>query len=703
MFKKIVTSIFILILVSCGETQPTQINDIHKTSVTWDTWGIPHIKAEGEIAAAYGFGWAQMKSHTNLLAELYGTARGRAAEYWGEDFLESDKFLRTMGLPMRAPDIFKAQSPKYQKVLTAFTDGMNAYAKAHPEELDEDKAQVLPFTPEDVLAHIQNSLHLTFVSRGSQSRAQQWKKAGEKPGSNAWAISPQKSASGNAMLLANPHLPWDGLFYFYEAHITTDNMNTYGTALIGWPALVIAFNDNLGWTHTVNTYDGEDIYELSLSGDGYTFGGDVKEFEKRLETITIKEDDGSFRTESLEILSSIHGPVISKKKGKALAIKVAGLDELNHSSLTEQYWKAGSAKTLDEFESALSGINGPMFNTIYADKAGNIFYEFNALQPIRAKGNVAFWSGIIDGADPELLWRGYRTYEELPKFKNPESGFIQNSNDPPWTSTFPQVLKVEDYPNDFAPEFMHFRAQSGAGMLLGDDSITYDELIDYRGSNRLRLADVVLPSLIEGAKDSDDPLLQEAARVLENWDRNTNADSVGAVLFQAWAMKNPGAIFTSTLFKEKWDPTRPMDTPVGLKNIPASLEILKTVSNETIENFGQLDVPWGEAVRIKYNGYDLPASTGPGFLGAFRVAFLQPEENGRYTVQGGNSYVAAIEFGDRIKANGILAYGNSTQLSSKHFGDQLELFSKGAFRPIWFYPEDIKENIEEVDDLNYMP
>ena len=83
------------------------------------------------------------------------------------------------------------------------------------------------------------------------------------------------------MLLANPHLPWNGLYIFYEAQLTTKDMNVYGVSLIGWPALVIAFNDNLGWSHTVNTYDGEDIYELTLDGDGYKFGKEIKNFNKR--------------------------------------------------------------------------------------------------------------------------------------------------------------------------------------------------------------------------------------------------------------------------------------------------------------------------------------------------------------------------------------------------------------------------------------
>jgi len=114
-------------------------------------------------------------------------------------------------------------------------------------------------------------------------------------------------------------------------------------------------------------------------------------------------------------------------------------------------------------------------------------------------------------------------------------------------------------------------------------------------------------------------------------------------------------------------------------------------------------VSWGKAVRMKYAGFDLPSSVGPGALGAIRVGFLQPEEKGKYNVLGGNSYVAAIEFGNKIKASGILAYGNSTQTSSPHFGDQLDLFSRGEFRPIWFYPEDIHKNTKEVEDLIYKP
>ncbi len=153
-----------------------------------------------------------------------------------------------------------------QPYLDSFAAGINAYAQEHPELIDDEVEVVLPVTGEDILAHLQRVLYFTFVvdpEKVADLSAEQRLEQKYSNGSNAWAIAPNRSASGNSMLLANPHLPWSDLFLWYEAQLTAPGINAYGATLVGAPVLVLAFNEHLGWTHTVNTFDGWDLYKLT--------------------------------------------------------------------------------------------------------------------------------------------------------------------------------------------------------------------------------------------------------------------------------------------------------------------------------------------------------------------------------------------------------------------------------------------------------
>ena len=302
---------------SCGPTTQTE------TEILWDVWGIPHIFADSNEELYFAFGWAQAHNHGDLILRLYGEARGRAAEYWGESLFEQDVSFHTVGLPEIASIWIQAQSPEAQGWLRSFADGINAYAEAHPEAISEDVQVVLPVQPTDVLAHAIRVLHFTFVGGGAFRAARDWSELG----SNAWAISPSKTESGNAMLLLNPHLPWSGFFLWMESHLSSSGLNASGATLVGMPFLAIGFNDYLGWTHTVNTFDGMDLYELTLEGEGYQWDGAVRAFDRSSKKLLVKQPGGTLEEKEILIEHSVHGPVIARKDGKALAVRVVGLDQ----------------------------------------------------------------------------------------------------------------------------------------------------------------------------------------------------------------------------------------------------------------------------------------------------------------------------------------------------------------------------------------
>lgn len=661
-----------------------------KTEILWDTWGVPHIFGSHIKGVFYAFGRAQMECHGDLILKLYGEARGRAAEYWGESHLQSDIFIRKMGLPERGKKWFKAHNPTFQGYLEAFVKGMNDYAHAHKDKLNKDHLVVLPVTVGDVLAHTQRVIHLVFV--GEEARqVHTW----EKRGSNAWAIGPSNSESGHAMLLANPHLPWSGLYMFYEAQLTAPGLNAYGVTLVGMPTLLIAFNDHLGWTHTVNVNDGADAYELKLTEDGYLLDGKKRHFETEVQTVKIKTKEGKSREQELVIQRSVHGPVVSRRKEKALALKIAGL---NRPLILEQWFDMARATGLEEFEKTLKRLQVPMFNVIYADREGHIMMLHNAVLPKRPKGDWRFWGKVVPGDTSGTLWTGIHPYSDLPRVVDPPNGWIQNANDPPWTSTYPMVLKTEDFvdymslPLNECTKYSSYllRPLRSLRMLWEDKKISFEEMVAYKHSTRVELADRVLDDLTAAAKKDGGDLAKKAAKVLEAWDRKTDSHSRGAVLFQAWRQE-VGPRF----FADNWKPASFHTTPRGLESPGAAVAALEEAARKVIKTYNALDIPWGEVYRIRYAGKDLPGNGGPGLLGIFRTMHYSPGKDGTFNLEGGDSYIAAVVFSNPVKAMVLLAYGNSSQPGSPHRGDQVELAAAKKLRPAWRTRAEIEKHLEK--------
>lgn len=672
-----------LLAVSCTPAAP------ERTEILWDTWGVPHVYGKDVEGLFYAFGWAQMQSHGNLLLRLYGQARGRAAEYWGEAYLDEDRWVRTMGVPTRARDWYEAQTPAFRSYLDAFAAGINAYARAQADAIADEVEVVLPVDGSDVLAHMQRVIHFTFIAsrEGVDSQAARWRPGG----SNTWAIAPARSASGNAMLLANPHLPWEGKYRFYEAHLIAPGINAYGSTLIGSPALGIAFNDYLGWSHTVNAYDGADLYELTLAEGGYRWDGGVRAFETEEQTLKVKQADGTLREEKLVLRRSLHGPVVAEKDGQALALRVAGLDQ---AGMMEQWWDMARARNLAEFEAALARLQIPMFTVMYADREGHILHLFGGRTPVRPEGDWD-WRGIVPGNTSATLWTQTHPYRDLPRVLDPPSGWLQNANDPPWTTTFPPALNPDDFPPYMAPRYMGFRAQRSARMLAEDDQISFEELIEYKHSTRMELADRLLDDLIPAARQHGGKRAHRAAEVLEAWDRTADAESRGAVLFRYFVEEiyQRARRTNSNPFATPWKEDSPRATPDGLADPAGAVAALVAAARKVETQYGALDVPWGEVYRLRRAGVDLPANGGPGGLGIFRAVGFDKAQNGQFLAAGGDSYVAVVEFSRPVRAMVLNVPGNATQPGSPHRADQLELFARKQLRPVWRTRREIEAHL----------
>jgi acyl-homoserine-lactone acylase len=673
---------FSLFLFSCN---PNAGSD---TIIKWDTYGVPHIKAQSKEDLFFSQGWALMHNHANKVLELYGKSRGKGSEYWGEKYLKNDILVHTLGFERLAVDWDLQQDPEMRLIYSNFVDGINAYLQNNLDQIDEKNKAVLPISTKDVNMHGMFVVFTRFIGGDDLGLIQRWPDMG----SNTYAIGPERSASGNTMLVQNPHLPWYNEFLFTEYHFNLKGRNMYGANIIGMPGIAIGFNESLGWSHTDNTIDNSDTYELQLIEDGYELDGKKKDFTIFTKTLKIKQKDGSLKEKEITILNTLHGPVVKKMDDKVLAIRLAGTDRAN---MFLQWWRMLNSKNFKEFESALEMAQIPFWNVMYADKYGDIFYLFNGLVPIRKQDTWEYWNRIIPDGKSEDIWTEYHPYKDLPKLKNPDSGWLQNANDPPWTSTIPIELYPKDYPGYMAPKRMDFRPQRSARMIIEDNSITFDELVDFKLSTRVEFADRILDDLFKAIDVFGSKKAKEGKAVLERWDRNAEVDSKGMVLFFTWASKF--SVSNNSTYTTDWDINNPINTPDGLADPKRAAMLFEDTVKEIEKKFGKLDVPWGEYYRINYNGVNLPANGTDGRLGVFRVAWPARSDKKNMYVGGGDSWVAVIEFGKKIRAKALLSYGNSTEKDSPYNGDQLELFSKKELRDVWLYEDDIDINTAKIE------
>ncbi len=695
------TAIIYSVIVALSFFSCTEKDSQNQTEILWDKWGVPHVYAADEAEMYHAFGWAQMQSHANLILKLYAESRGMGSEIFGERYLESDRLFHLFNLTDSAQAQYERFTGDEKLFLDSFVRGLNDYAEANPEEIDEKFRKVLPVTAIDVLAHGKRVINLEFLSGRDIGQSFNELRELEKeitPGSNSYAIAPAKSESGKAMLVANPHLPWNDLYMFFEAHLNAPDFDVYGVTLVGMPVLNIAFNKNLGWTHTVNTIDASDRYVLTLEGDGYILDGEVRSFDEKSVVIKVLQDDSSIVDKEIKLKYSQHGPIIFEHGDKAYALRIAGLD---NDSYFYQYHKMGKSDNFDEFEDALKMMQIPMFNVVYADKAGNIMYLFNGNVPERSEGDWKFWNDKVDGTRSDLIWHSYHDYGDLPKLFNPDTGFVQNANDAPWTATYPLMLNSEDYPAYMSPKPEElpasFRAQRAINLIKDDDSISFEELVDYKLDTGMEVAERLLDDLLAVVEQYPDPVAVEAAAVLRNWDGETNTDSKGAVLFARWIDK-----LGNDMYAVPWSIENPVTTPDGLKDPEKAVAILVEAADEIDIAYGSMDVAWGNVNRFRVGKIEFPGNGGNHDYGVFRTMYFKaPKERNINYAFHGDTYVAVVEFGDNVRAKVLLSYGNSTQTGNRFMGDQLEMLSENQLRDAFLSKEVVLNNLAFKEELKH--
>ena len=687
------------LLAACAARSLATGGGASSPEILWDTYGVPHIYAGDRNGLAYAFGWAQMRNHGDLVLRLAAQARGRAAEYLGPSYLDEDRWVWTLDMPTRGREWLALESSPSRAHTQAFVDGMNAFAAAHPELIGDSVRAVLPLTATDVAAHWQRVAYSFFLASPGQASNQS--RAWSERGSNAWAIAPRRAANGHTLLLQNPHLPWGDAFTWTEAQYTMPGVALYGAALVLSPVLQIAFNDHVGWTHTVNTQDAADLYELTLAGEGYKWDGGTRPFEQRTHVLRVREPSGTLHDDTLRTRWSLHGPVVADKPGKALALAVVGIHGPPTAGTTDQWWNMGKATNLAEFLAAIRANQISGQNITYGDRDGHVMMFYGGNSPVRSRGDRAYWAGVVRGDSSSTLWTELTPFEQMPKTLDPPSGWVQNANDPPWWATFPPQIRPDQFPSHIATRAMALRPQRSARMLDGDSSITWEEFLAYQQSTRMELADRVLDDLLPAASASSSETTRRAASVLQSWDRSADSASRGALLFTEWWAeygrrlprgKNPFAI--------AWTERAPRSTPDGLADTTLAVAALEAAAQTVARQYGSADAPWAAANRLRRDGVDLPGNGAPAEYGVFRVLSYARGRDGKAVAVGGTSYVGAIEFSSPVRAMTLIGYGNASRSGSPHRVDQLKLFSEKRYKAALLTRADVERHLELREALH---
>jgi acyl-homoserine-lactone acylase len=688
-----------------------------QVTIRRDRFGVPHILAKTEEAAAFGQGYAVAEDHARLLARLLLRGRNEEAEYFGDKFAESDLLGKVLRMYEGAETGYALSPPWVRRILDGYAAGYNRYVRQHRAELPP---WVKPATAVDFLAHGRRVVLMEFSMNLGQLNdiGKEKKKAAAllsptddfAKGSNMWAIGKGRSASGNALLLGNPHLAWEGSQIWCEAHVTVPGkINMYGATLVGSPVITIGFNDSLGWSHTVNLHDSDDVYELTLDPKdhgNYLYDGQPVPLRKVELTVKVKTDSG-VTVNKRDVWWSHYGPVMKIEGDKAYAFKSANMNEYG---TVEQWNLMAKARNLDEYRRVLDMQSLPMFNICYADNRGNSFYLFNGRFPDRPAGYD--WEGVVPGNTSATEWNHVLPQHRLPSLVNPKGDYVQSCNSSPWYTNLQQIIDRNKFPADLTPNFNSMRTQLSLEMIENDSKISLEKMLRYKYNTKLLLADRVKDDLLNAARGQtvNGVQLDEAAELLRQWDNTTSRDSKGAFLFtEFWRRygkqaKNP--------YRTPWDEKQPASTPSGLGEPETAREALAAAVKMLKQDYGTLAVAWGDVHRLRRGKLDVPIG---GFIseyrdektfdefrgarfgdfGAFRIVrFGKDEKDGKYVAKGGDSYVFAVEFTSPPTAHSICAYSQSDDPKSPHFTDQSELFAKEQWKRVCFTEEDIARNTE---------
>ncbi len=677
--------------------------------------GVPHIRAKNLRAAGYALAWLQCEDYGTATPLEILAASGRRSSVEGRDQVESDfAFLRQR---IGSDNKYKLLSRDVRDVYEGFAAGLNRFIELYPEKFpkgmpndltgqDVASAEMAAFPARKVRAFL-NRLGVMAPAQPTATPANdEGDTVDDNDGSNAWGFAPSRTRSGRAILLRNPHLAWTA--GYYEAHMTVPGvLDFYGDFRIGSPFAVIGgFNRDLGWSTTNNNPDLDIIYSLDAdpnTADHYMLDGHPIPLKKETLTVSFKNGDTQ-STESREFWFTSIGPVFYRTKDKIYVIKYAGEGDMRGG---EQFLRMMRSRSLSQWQAAMKMRARVTSNFTYADRAGNIYFLWNASLPLLPHPptddtTAVSARGIAD------VWTKFVPFESLPQVLNPPGGYVQNENNSPHFTNVRRPVDLKNaYPNFETPS-LSLRSQLAIQLVNGDEKLSLEDVVRLKHSYRMLLADRVKQDLISAVR-STNPTGEIATGIelLEHWDNTASPESRGSVLFDVWwqiySVRQPigpyppgtdqmtvGARYPDDKrFTHVWNPADPLKTPNGIADSARAAQSFIWAVEQTKRRYGSLDAAWGMVHRVRRGSVDVPVGGCGNDLGCFRILGFARDSDGKLSANTGDGWILAIEFGDTPRAMSILSYGESRLTDSPWYSDQAAMFAAGELKKVAFTRADV--------------
>ena len=687
----------------------------HAANVTIvrDDWGIAHIHGKTDADAVFGMVYAQAEDDFNRVETNYLNAMGRLAEAEGESKVYQDLRMKMFINPAALKTQYAASPDWLKKLMDAFADGLNFYLAKHPEVKPRvikrfEPWMALSFTEGSIGGDIEK-VNLTqleaFYGKPIPTPAPGAEEdefvEAEPSGSNGAAIAPSNTAGHHALLLINPHTSF---FFRSELQMTSDEgLNAYGAVTWGQFFIYQGFNERTGWMHTSSGVDAVDEYLETVVKKGtyfYKYGNEERPMIAEQINLPYKAADGVMAEKIFTIFRTHHGPVIREANGKWVTIR---LMQEPIKALTQSYTRT-KQKDYKSYRETMELKANSSNNTIFADADGDIAYFHGNFIPRR---DLAFdWKNPVDGANPATEWKGLLTVDETPHLLNPKSGWLYNTNNWPWSAAGESSPKQADYPKYVENGGESARGLHAIRVLKDKKDFTLDSLIAAAFDSYLTWFEKPMPALIKAFDGSpDSPLKAKVAAqiaILRAWDYRWAEDSVATSLAVFWGDDIQRHLSGGGGGRR----AQSREESVAQQDPQQLLESLARASDKLAADFGTWKTPWGEINRFQRLTGDIVQpfnDAGPSIAVPFTSAVwgslasfgarAYPGTKKWYGTSG-NSFVAAVEFGDRVRAKAVTAGGERGKPKSPHFNDEAKRYATGALRDVYFYPDQLKGHIE---------
>ncbi|MGI5152841.1 penicillin acylase family protein [Plantactinospora sp. CA-294935] len=685
-----------------------------QVTITRDDWGVPHVRGKTDADAVFGMMYAQAEDDFNRIERNYLVSLGRLAEAEGDSAIWQDLRQRLFV----DPELLKreyAKTPSWlRKLMRAWADGLNYYLATHPEVRPRvlrrfEPWMTLSFSEGSIGGDIERvpltqleafyagrTVPMTDEERGLLFR--------EPSGSNGMAIAPGHTRDGHALLLINPHTSF---FFRSEQHVTSgEGLNAYGAATWGQFFIYQGFNADTGWMHTSSGVDNVDEFAETIvtRADGsrsYRYGNTLRRVTTKTITLSYRTPDGGQAERSFTTFGTHHGPIVREVDGKWIAFALMNRPV---EALQQSFLRTKTRDYTDFIRVAGLKANSSN-NTLFADSKGEIAFLMPQFMPIR---NDRFdYRRPVDGSDPATDWRGLHSLRSLPQAVNPKNGWAFNTNNWPWTAAGPDSPDAADYPRYFDQAGENPRGPQAIRVLTARSRFTPQTLIQAAFDRHLTAFARLVPGLVAAWDKLPDDDQRKAGLVgpielLRGWDYHWGAGSTATSLAVFWgeALWAPLAQAARDAGMSMWDYLAERATD------PQRIEALDAAVARLTQDFGDWQVPWGEINRFQRNdgaivqtfddarpSIPVPFTSAQwGSLASFGARRWPGTK--RYYGTSGNSFVAVVEFGPRLRAWAVTAGGASGNPDSPHFNDQAERYASGDLRPVYFHPEDLRGHVE---------